>query len=220
MSLAILSVFRESPKFSIQHVEVLYNSLCKYSTIPFTLYVISDYQKPFPKGVFRISLKHPDWNPKLNKLELFRQDVLNLASHFFYFDLDTVLIGNIDELLSSDNPLVMLDDFYYNNTFGSGLMAWTRDLGPHIYKMAEATPTEELHKNFPVGKGRGDQLFIKRHSPIRPQTFQNLWPGQVVSYKKHCRGEGKPPEGARVVCFHGKPSPQEVGDRWVRENWI
>jgi len=219
MSLAILSVFRESPEFSITHVERLYNSIRRNTTIPLAFYVLSDYQGFFPKDIFRIKLENLSWNPKLSKLELFRPDILALATHFFYFDLDTVIVGNLDELLSSNNPLVMLEDFYYNNTFGSGVMAWTRELGSQIYETAARFTAEELHSRYPVGKGKGDQLFIKRNSPVVPKTFQELWPGQVVSYKKHCRSEGRVPEDARVVCFHGKPKVQDVEDRWIRDNW-
>ena len=42
-----------------------------------------------------------------------------------------------------------------------------------------------------------------------------MFPGQLVSYKKHVRG-GSLPEGARLVSFHGKPDPEDVDEDFVK----
>jgi hypothetical protein len=46
--------------------------------------------------------------------------------------------------------------------------------------------------------------------------LQEMHPGEFVSYKTHCT-KGVP-DGARVVCFHGRPRPHEVGG-WVKDYW-
>ena len=65
----------------------------------------------------------------------------------------------------------------------------------------------------------GDSRFLE--SIVGPNTkrWQDMFPGQLVSYKKHVRG-GPLPEGARLVSFHGKPDPEDVDDDFVKECWV
>ena len=46
-----------------------------------------------------------------------------------------------------------------------------------------------------------------------------MFPGQLVSYKKHVRG-GSLPEEARLVSFHGKPDPEDVDEDFVKRCWV
>jgi hypothetical protein len=74
-----------------------------------------------------------------------------------------------------------------------------------------------------MAKFRGDQEWlhtVTHHIPDR-QTWADVCPKQIVSYKYHCRPKGdKLPSNARVVCFHGNPRPHEMpGNHWTMEHW-
>jgi hypothetical protein len=56
----------------------------------------------------------------------------------------------------------------------------------------------------------GDQGFLHEHIGDAAK-WQDTEP--VYSYKVHCKG--KLPADAKVVCFHGKPRPWTVRDRWI-----
>jgi hypothetical protein len=66
---------------------------------------------------------------------------------------------------------------------------------------------------------RGDGGFLNTLWNGHAARWQQLLPGQVVSYKAHVRksthamysGNGTVPDGARVICFHGRPRPREIG---------
>ena len=69
----------------------------------------------------------------------------------------------------------------------------------------------------------GDQEFISKIYP-HAAIWQDILPGQIVSYKKHvihkkknehATGDGTVPAGTRIVCFHGKPRPWDCGEAWV-----
>ena len=64
----------------------------------------------------------------------------------------------------------------------------------------------------------GDQLLFNiqfGHDGL--DRWQDLYPGQVVSYKVHCK-DGLPKD-ARLVKFHGKPRIHDCNDPWVQEAW-
>ena len=39
----------------------------------------------------------------------------------------------------------------------------------------------------------------------------------IYSYKYHVRGKDMLPPEASVICFHGDPKPDDVGEEWVQE---
>jgi hypothetical protein len=52
--------------------------------------------------------------------------------------------------------------------------------------------------------------------------LQDVFPGQIVSLKRHCnpaKGAKGPPVGARLVCGHGKPRFSERAAGWAHEEW-
>jgi hypothetical protein len=103
-----------------------------------------------------------------------------------------------------------LRDFYRPQGLGSGVMAWT-----------PSDQTEALYENYaanPRDIPGGDQTLVERLIPDADR-LQDLYPGQLVSYKVHHCHAGVP-TGARVVCLHGKPKFEQMplGDP-VRAIW-
>ena len=133
-----------------------------------------------------------------NKLYLFKPGVLEGRCAFI--DLDTVIVGSLDETLDYDGDLCILRDFYSPRHYGSGLMAFRAEALGTVW-------TDFVRQGCPITRG-GDQRFIERAVPDA-DFFQDRQPGQVVSYKLHCARQGVP-DYARVVCFHGVPRPHEI----------
>lgn len=128
----------------------------------------------------------PGWYAKL---ELFR-----LTGPVLYFDLDTVITGDLSEITSYPHQFTMLRDFTHPEYPASGVMAWHGDYGFLL---------DDFTMNHP---GHGDQGYIG--SKIAPDLFQEMFPGQIVSRKQpDLRNANE-----RVVCFHGDPRPHTV--RW------
>jgi hypothetical protein len=142
-----------------------------------------------------------------NKLYLFKPGVL--FGPTLFLDLDTVIVGNLDEIASYEGPFCILRDFFRPQRYGSGLMAFQPEAVGHLW-------TQFVRDGCPMMK-RGDQQFIEKHFPDA-DFFPDIWPGQVVSYKLQCQKRGVP-DYARIVCFHGLPRPHELGEGYVYEKW-
>lgn len=133
-----------------------------------------------------------DWPGWWSKLELFK-----LQGPVLFFDLDTVITGDLTEIAEYPHTFTMLRGFMHPALPASGVMAWH---GDYRYIFDQYDPS----KNYP---GHGDQGYIAHKLHHEPEKFQDLFPGQVVSRKvKDTRNSNE-----RVVCFHGKPRPHEVG---------
>lgn len=140
-----------------------------------------------PKGINWIRLTH-GYDGWWSKIELFC-----LVGKVLYFDLDTVITGDLSEIANYPHRFTMLSDFYTGKP-ASGVMAWD---GDYSRLLAEYDPS----LSYP---GHGDQGYIG--SMVEADRFQDLFPGQITSRK--VTKTRNPDE--RVVCFHGSPRPHEV----------
>lgn len=171
-------------------------------------------QGPFIKTV---PLKH-NWRGWWSKIELFRPGLFEPGRSILYIDLDTVITRDITHLFGAiDCDLVLLRDFYRPQTHkATGMMGWTSGQFHQIWQTFKTDP-EKFMSQF-----RSDQEFIQMLIPPSwMRSWQDEFPGHVVSYKVHCtRGL---PGDAHVVCFHGKPRPNSHQVRtespWMREKW-
>lgn len=140
-----------------------------------------------------------------NKLYLFSKQA-KLSERVLFFDLDTVITGNIDALTKMEG-FYILRDFYRHNGYGSGLMAWDRDLS-YIWE-------SYCSAGFPDIEG-GDQIWIEK-TISDARLWQDALPGKICSYKEHA--QHWPPAGTSVVCFHGRPKPHTCASEWVKWIW-
>lgn len=143
-----------------------------------------------------------------NKIALFKPGMFPRGDRVAYFDLDTVIVGEITDILEYEGPFAMLSDFYYPGKGASGVMAWT------VSEETEAIWNNWEGAGRPQYDPRGDQGWISHMMPDADR-LQNLFPGQIVSYKKDCK-HGIP-DGASVVCFHGLPRPHSVKE--IMNHW-
>lgn len=154
--------------------------------------------------VTTVPLEH-NWPGWWSKMELFRPDV---KGDLLYLDLDTVVLTDITEM-AEVGKLTMLRDFYRDGTrreegLQSSFMYLPEEDRAEVWDAFARNPARAMIENV---RG-GDQSFLERFYMDRAERWQDLFPRSVVSYKVHCR-KGVP-EGAKMICFHGRPRPWAV----------
>lgn len=177
----------------MRYLEHLSAGVDKYLGVP--LWCLSDMDVPN-----RIPLK-TNWPGWWAKMELFRPD---LEDDFLFFDLDTVICGDLSEIAAVDK-FTVIHHFYRMNDprrVGSGMMFIPHAMKHTVWNKWIVNPSGQFHNT------RGDQDFIEKATRDH-QKWQDVVPGQVVSFKRHC--QNGLPQNARVVCYHGIPKPHETG---------
>jgi hypothetical protein len=148
-----------------------------------------------------------DW---YSKIGLYNEELYNPNDQIFYFDLDTAIVGNLDDIFNYSGNFAILRDFYRKNGYGSGFMSWRPPAVHHMYQ------------NYRGQKCRqGDQGWPEQQYP-GADIWQDMYPNQVASYKVHyrdrnrggIRGEAIDTNNVRVVCFHGRPFLHEISQYW------
>jgi hypothetical protein len=218
--LTIACVLKSGGIYDATWVERLRDGVARHLHAPYRFVCLSDVDVPCE----RIALEH-DWPGWWSKIEAFR-----LPGTVLYFDLDTAIVGDLTDVarVAARNGTTVLQDFYrLGEGIGSAVIAWNDlDLCRTLYDIFAADPDGWQSR---VG-GRGDQGLLEDAGfAAHYHRWQLDLPGQVVSYKRHCRGidpvTGRAtvagiPKDARVICLHGLPkfADMSVNDP-VRRAW-
>lgn len=171
-----------------EYVRKLADGVTKHLNRDFTFHVLTEHD--IPQGI-------EGWWAKIAVFQPGR-----FTGRCLYFDLDTVITGDIDFLADYAGDFAGITDFYHPQLCQSAIMAWNADTAGDIWTRWNSVGKPQHHI-------RGDQGWIEAMRP-NADRLQDLFPNKIVSFKAHCL-DGMP-EGASVVCFHGLPRPHTLAD--------
>ena len=217
--LTVACVLRSGGIYTPEWVGKLQRAVARHMTVAHRFVALSDVPVPCE----RIPLEH-GWPGWWSKIELFRPELFDGA--VLYFDLDTLIVENIDALTDLPHRFAMLRGFGRPHYIGSGVM-WMRRPMPEVYwKFCEAPEAfmaeyaanpKNRHNAF--NAARGDQAFI--YDAVGNANIARLTddvPGLIKLYPRHLTDTV--PAGCSVVCFKGKNKPPAaMGHAWAREAW-
>lgn len=212
--------FKWGTEFSADYVNNLFHSVKRNTTLDINFICYTDdptgiecetreFIEPLPHWWYIIGL----FNPKHG-----------FTDKVVYMDLDTIILGNIDHILSVDEPFVTLRDYYRPKGLQTAYIAWEPSWGAFIWeRLAERFPTERSYEKLLTFTG-GTNRFLEESVGLGTDVprLQDFVPGECVSYKVHIRDKRESCDfnKVKIVFFHGKPRPHDVKDLdWMQEHW-
>jgi hypothetical protein len=216
------------------YVERLYNMLSRHISRGIQLHVYTELERPVPAPMIKHVL--PAWGihgPKRSwwyKMNLF--DSAQYAGPLLYFDLDTVIVNNIDWIC--DLPLSYfwaVQDFRYlqranHFSMNSSIMWWDTCRFDSVWKTFQQENLGAVMKKY-----RGDQDYLNY---VLAKDLRFLDPARVSSWRWQCVDGGynfrkrcyqTPGSGTiisdstSVMVFHGNPKPNAIDDRIILTHW-
>ena len=211
--------FKWGQKFSSDYVNKLYRGIKRNTTIPinFICYTedpvgieckTEEFIEDLPYWWYIIGAMNPE-----HKLE----------GKTVYFDLDTVILKNIDDILQWDVRFATLQDFYRPNGLQTAYIMWDKGIGKAIWDRFVDTYPKSYWPNL-IREPGGTNRFLEKSVGTKRNVprVQGKFPNSCASYKATLlqRGDNKPNEEERIIFFHGKPMPHEVAElAWMQEHW-
>ena len=225
--------FKWGPKFTAEYVNNLYRAVQRNTTIEHRFICYTDD----PQGVecetrpFLIDL--PVWwyiigltNPEHEHNE-----------QLIYMDLDTIITGNIDHILSLDKPFATISDFGWTSGLQTAYIMWNRSVRDSVweYFTTKYKPADYPKLDCDYTRWGGTNQFLeecmgvvrinKNPIPVIQNAppvvrLQDVFPGECVSYKaQSLQNTQQLNDNIKMVFFHGKPQPHEVDNAWLKEHW-
>lgn len=174
----------------------------------FQFVCFTDNPEGLQQGIEARELPVPGLRGWWNKLSLFKEGVFENGERIIFFDLDTLIVWALDEIIKYQGEFACLRDFYRPDGLGSGVMLWEAGKYTDIWETWDLSGRPEIEG--------GDQIWIEKIVP-NAKRLQDEFPGSFISYKAHCNPFPTP--HASVVCFHGEPRPHNCTQKWVRDTW-
>ncbi len=204
----VVTVLRSGGEFLPEHAVALHVAIYKHWPVRESLLQVCLTDMAMePRHLMEqvpLAYGYPGW---WSKMELFSPPN-NALGDILYFDLDTVVVGDLTDIAAT-RTLTLLEDFFRAPHLQSAFMYLPLEDRAAVW----ARWMEKLPEVW-MRKFRGDQDFYGPPWESKAETWQTLLPGQAISYKKHVRGCGVPKD-ARVVCFHGRPRPWHLKEGLV-----
>jgi len=228
-------------KYKTEFVNVLYNMVQRNLTIPHKFIIYTDHvkmHKLVPGNNVEVrKLPFHTYTGWWNKLTLFSEEA-KLEGTCLYFDLDVVIVDNIDCFVTYGNEkpeqFVGMNDFNrHTKMFNSSVMKFNNKI------MTKYVWQEYLKDKKTFDRLQGDQNVISQtikktsHYTTFPDqwTFSAKWYDRDLPrfHREKWTFEQKP--GAKVAVFHGKPDPNELvkphphesydlnKTEWVKKHW-
>lgn len=191
------------PKFDPEYVHRLQRAVALNLDVPHDFAVITDMP-----SWYRCRTLEPMDNLKgyWQKVTLFAPQRWReyAGNRILYLDLDTVVMGNITELVKYPSAFLTLRDRLLPMV-NSSIMCWDYPEFKHIYNNFKGDID-----NWP----RGDQEWI--NSQVWPEWINEAFPGEYPDFKEDLKH--RDPIGVeRIVWFHGVPLPHTL--QWVQDLW-
>ena len=213
-SFTVACVLKSGGDFTEKYVHNLVAAVRRHSPEDINIVCLTDMNITGDFRIVKLQDNLPGW---WSKIELFRTDITD-KKHIVYFDLDTLIVGDISPFFSIVDTFAALRPWNSANRAkgycASGIMVFNREKMNFIY--SDFLKNHDRNQDI-IG---GDQAFISMmlgKNKLKYQPIQDKIQG-IYSFKRHCRNEL--PKDARVVCFHGNPRPHRVVDiSWVKEHW-
>lgn len=229
-------------KYGPEYVNRLYNMLKRNTTLPFKFICFTDNADGLLPEVSVRPLPDmplpPDKERGWRKLSLFRDDV-GLEGRVLFLDLDVVIVGNIDGFFTIDGDFIFIRHWKPSVKQGVGQTA--------VYRF-EAGKLKFLYDDFIENMQkikssfRHEQAYVS--DAMSKRGMVNFWPDEwLPSFKYICMYpfplnfffEPKLPEKAKIIVFHGNPTPDQAlsgkvkgikkfirfvkTPEWLRRNW-
>ena len=187
-------------KYGPEYVNTLQSMVARHLTIPHRFLCITDDPEGLECETVEPEEESEGW---WTKLTLFRKDPYGIEGKLLFFDLDVVIVDDIDPLATFDSDFAIIDDWHVP-TYNSSVILLRAGSQTQVWDNYIADPIKA--RRFAPG---GDQHHITLHAKA------DLWPkGWCMSYRTHCQSA---PTG-KIVVFHGNPNPHMCGG-WVEGLW-
>lgn len=218
------------------YVERLYAGICRNLSYPVRMHVFTEPHRAVPAPFIRHDLKLWPGIAGRKRAWWYKMQMFNpkhIPGRVLYFDLDVVIIRNIDWILSlQPRYFWSVLDFRYLWTRGwnginSSVMFWETERFRHVWKAFQQQDLDTV-----VLRYAGDQDYL---SAVIDQRERQYLDREVVQSWRWEISEGgldfrrrvpnMPGHGAQVtdktgiIVFHGRPKPHDVTDPVIVDNW-
>ena len=208
---------RTGTRYGPEYVYRLQAGVQRYLKRPFQFVCLTDRPNDLTVNTIDISADNlPGW---WGKMALFRLAAVS-ANRVLYFDLDTVICGDLGPLADINTYFGICENFTrlagcttWPCRYGSCVMTFNAGYGWPIWKEFAAN-----RQNYMDKAGQyGDQRAIEMLAPAATLLQSVLPPRYFLGYRDITETK---PANCSIVVFAGRSKPHNCETKWITSEWI
>lgn len=210
-------LFRYTP----DHVDRLARAVRRNLSLEHKFICVTDYpvcEFTEPMEIVPMWEDHRDLGGCYPRLKIFSLEMRDiLGERFVSFDVDIVITGSLDDLLSREEDFIAWKDINPPTPYCGSMIMMTAGSRKEVWEDFDPIRSRDLASMY-IGT---DQAWIG----YRLGTEEATWTANdgVYSYRKEVRGD-KLPENAKVIVFHGPYDPSQEEEQkmcpWIKDHWV
>jgi hypothetical protein len=198
-------------------VDKLYRGVARNTMVPFRFVCLVNQPYDFEEDVTSVRL----WDPEEEWMainEIYRNDLG--VERGVFFGLDTIIVGNLDELLTWSGDFGLLSDPFRHQTICNGIVSFGRAWADRLWDDWNED-REKIRATCQINGSPSEMAFLRQRKDPAWVLLDKTWPGRFLSYKASgLKHQEMISEEARVVYFHGKPKPHQLPEASpLLEHW-
>jgi hypothetical protein len=203
----------------VKYVQRLFNAVERNLSMPFRFVCFSNIKYDYSEGIELRPLLPASWKGCLPKVYMFCP-YADLIGQVLALDIDIIITGCLDDICSYRGDFIVRSKFAPGQEYKAdgdiiGFQANHENAKRFWYPLVEDPMRYEAQTG-----GRERWYYRSMFPDMRDiPRWQDKFPNQIYSYKRHCRATGKLPNNARIISCHGRPRPHELKEQWAVENW-
>jgi len=221
---------KHGTKYSSEYVNILFNMTKKHLTVDYEFVCLTENSQGLDPNIRVLPLNLSEniegwwYKPMVFNPEL------GLEGIVLFLDLDIVIFENIDRLFTyKPNKFCIIKDYHAKRTGKKGMNSscfrFDYNTNSQVYYNFIEKPNEIMNSMH------GDQDWIQKSIQSNYEYWPDKW---VKSFKwemhnekefvkngNRCVIKSNPkiePENC-IAVFHGYPKPDQVDQKWCKENW-
>lgn len=206
----IVLVLRSGGDFAIRDVELIARHIQGKWQSPIKPRIICLWDKAsqhYDLGNFELLPLSNTYPGTWSRIQLYSPE-MDQYRPFLYVDLDTAVVNSLEQVFASitdPSLFITLEDFWQRGSLATGLVWFPKN----------CEKTKKVWESWKMPVGRRMDNYIR--SVISADTYWQKLTNSIYDFKPRRGGLlQKVPEGASLICFHGKPRIFEaVNIGWV-----
>ena len=199
----------------LEYVYKLKNMVGRNTTIEHDFMCLNDFEESYRDGIHFVKMPGEATDMPLNLPKFYMHQAPELlGKRIIFFDLDMIIVSNIDVYLKYNGYFAGIEPFNprrKNDYISGGILGFSGGTTNWLYERVKENPQGWANKTQ-GGKERFVLAELEKESAVLFDRWQRILPKDymVISYKRHIVQRNYFPKQTNVIAFHGNPRPHEL----------
>ena len=208
-----------SRTLATQYITNLYRGVAQHIHIPFKFICFTNEEVEVDPNIEIRELPMITSIGVLPRMYMFSEKSGLFGHQVLSLDLDIIIVGDLDKIAGYEGLFCTRRSWMIKEHFQLDGDIMSFRAGQENEKRFWDPIVRNTTRIINLTCGR-ERSWVREVTGGIADTWDEVAPHQVVSYKKHVKGLSAPPKNATIISCHGHPRPHQIKEEWIQQYWM